>query len=163
MESRPIKPIERLCEITTLTVLTQDITYKYNIIIRGQIRDTHASVYNNVFYGPVTCLTGWLGAEEFYNNIVYFTSEGQQGAVDYNLYNREQSNMFGNGYDTLATTGQESHSIVADPQFTDAEGYDFTLTASSLAIDNGFYFGESKNYFSNPVGTLPDIGIHEVQ
>jgi hypothetical protein len=46
---------------------------------------------------------------------------------------------------------------------TFADGYDFTLTMSSHAIDRGTDLSLSKDYFSNPVGTLPDIGVHEVQ
>lgn len=157
-------------EYFVMTGVSGDITYMYNIIIRGQIRDAHAHVYNNVFYGPVACLTAGHGAEEFYNNIVYFTSEGQHAyqrgrvtSADYNLYNREQSDMFGNGYHTLVSTGQETNSLVADPMFTDADGYDFTLTMSSHAIDRGTDLNLSRDYFSNPVEALPDIGVHEVQ
>lgn len=157
-------------EYFVMTGVSDDIRYMYNIIIRGQIRDAYACVYNNVFYGPVACLTAGHGAEEFYNNIVFFTSEGQQvyqqgrvTSADYNLYNREQSDMFGNGYHTLMSTGQETNSLVADPLFTDADSYDFTLTMSSPAIDRGTDVSLSWDYFSNPVETRPDIGVHEVQ
>jgi hypothetical protein len=153
-----------------MTGVSEDIKYHYNIIIRGQIRDSNAAVYNNVFYGPVTCLTGGHGAEEFYNNIVYFTESGQmayfQGTVtsaDYNLYNQEQTGMFGSGTDTVSATGQESNSLVGDPLFTDITNYDFTLTASSPAIDKGLFLDLSSDHYLNPVGGSPDIGVHEVQ
>ena len=153
-----------------MTGVSENINYHYNIIIRGQIRDSNAAVYNNVFYGPVTCLTGGHGAEEFYNNIVYFTEPGQmayfQGTVtsaDYNLYNQEQTGMFGSGTDTVSSTGQESHSLVGDPLFTDITNYDFTLAASSPAIDKGIFLNLSSDHYLNPVGSSPDIGVHEVQ
>lgn len=60
-----------------MTRVSEIIKYHYNIIIRGKIRDSNAAVYNNIFYGPVTCLTSGYGAEEFYNNIVYLTDYKQ--------------------------------------------------------------------------------------
>jgi hypothetical protein len=157
-------------EYFVMTGVSENIKYYYNIIIRGQIRDSNAAVYNNVFYGPVTCLTGGHGAEEFYNNIVYFTEPGQmayfQGTVtsaDYNLYNQEQTGMFGGGTNTVSSTGQESHSLVADPLFADITNYDFTLTASSPARDKGLFLDLSSDYYLHPVGSSPDIGVHEVQ
>lgn len=97
------------------------------------------------------------------NGIYAVDNKGLITSADYNLYSREQSEMFGNGYHTLMSTGQETHSLVADPMFTDADGYEFTLTMSSPAIDRGTDLSLSRDYFSNPVETLPDIGVHEVQ
>jgi hypothetical protein len=157
-------------EYFVMTGTSNNIIYKYNVVIRGQIRDSHAHVYNNVFYGPITCLTSGHGADEFYNNIVFMTADNQQvyqqGSVteaDYNLYNLEQSNMFGSGFHTLVSTGQETNSLVVDPLFTDVTNYDFTLMTSSPAIDKGKNLHLKVDYFLNPIGNQPDIGVHEVQ
>jgi EamA domain-containing membrane protein RarD len=84
-------------------------------------------------------------------------------SADYNLYNQEQAGMFGSGTNTVSSTGQEPHSLVVDPLFTDIINYDFALTAYSPAIDTGLFLDLSSDYYLNPIGNSPDIGVHEVQ
>ncbi len=108
-----------------------------------------------------------------------FTDRGGSTAnVDYNLYYNNTSTgglpanagLYQVGYTTFyanfsawQTAGYDSHGMEADPAFTNAAGADFTLQASSPAINAGVDVGLTKDYAGNPIVGSPDIGAHERQ
>jgi hypothetical protein len=57
--------------------------------------------------------------------------------------------------------------IELDPLFTMTSGlleeYDFTLKANSPAIDGGIDWGQTRDFFGNPISGSPDIGAIEYQ
>ncbi len=154
------------CDYFVMTGVSSDITYKYNIIKRGQIRDATADVYNNIFIGPVRCLTNGFGADIFKNNITYLTgvsqtvyTDGQVADASNNLYNIEQADMFGAGNSSVSAI--ESNSIVGDPVFYKLENNIFWLTENSPAIDNGVLISSGTDYYNHEIDERPNIGISE--
>lgn len=116
------------------------------------------------------------------NNIIYTTGFNIQVlrvattatyAGDYNLFWNSGNYNFINYKGTIYTRGnfatyqtasdQDTHSLVADPLFANAAGNDFTLQASSLAINAGTDVSLTSDYLGTvvPQGVAPDIGAYE--
>jgi hypothetical protein len=114
-----------------------------------------------------------------YNNIFYFTAPNQKAlkhasgkvASDYNIFYPEQdgfveiSNI---SYNKLEQLQQELSidlkSFTSDPLFVDVYTDNFTVEASSPAIDAGINLNLGKDFFGElvPVSGFPDIGIFEL-
>jgi hypothetical protein len=146
------------------------VVYDHNVFYncRSGIHDNISLVRNNVFYGVGTSLT--YGGGEFYNNIVYLTEAGQviynhwaTIEADNNLYNREQSDMFGTAVDSLTELSSgEGSSIIADPMFIDPTSGIFRVKKDSLAIGTGVaYAADQTDFEGKPLGTPPNIGAFE--
>jgi hypothetical protein len=77
-------------------------------------------------------------------------------AQDYNLF-------FGNGNTNCSACTPGVHSVLLDPQFTNAAGGDYTLKGTSPAINAGVDVGQDRNGASagNYNGTAPDMGYWE--
>jgi len=85
----------------------------------------------------------------FERNIVLCDNEDILGSnwrngnykLDYNLYwvtTDEEPDFAGRTFQEWQATGQDQHSLVADPKFVDAEHYDFRLKPDSPAFKLGF-------------------------
>jgi hypothetical protein len=146
------------------------VIYDHNVFYncRSGIHDNIGRIRNNLFYGVSTAIT--YGAGEFYNNIVYFTEEGQViynhwAAIDAdnNLYNREQTDMFGTAVDSLAElTGGEGSTVIADPLFIAPAAGNFRVQEGSRAIGTGVAYTEDKTDFEGTtLGSPPNIGAFE--
>ena len=87
----------------------------------------------------------------FTNNIVLFDSGNLLGSnwsndhydMDRNLYFDARPGAIlrfaGASLDQWQARGHDTHSLVADPQFTDAAKFDFTLRGTSPALKTGFH------------------------
>lgn len=145
-----------------------------------------AKIYNNVFYldGDLTTrinhsATGNKdsGAGYLANNIFYNISTANPNDPWEPSNNKQFTNNVYYGYNSIPST--DKFAITEDPKFVNAgsapksttgkahdlsafEGY--KLQADSPAINAGIYVEGSsdKDFFGNPVGLIPDIGIHEV-
>jgi hypothetical protein len=154
------------CNYFVMTGVSEDITYRYNVIRRGQIRDGTANIYNNIFISPTRCLTNGFGADIFKNNIIILSQAGQivytPGQVDdasNNLYNIEQTDMFGTGNSSVNAI--EENSIIGDPALYDIDNNKFWLNESSPGIDNGESIVTGTDFYNNKIDDTPDIGISE--
>jgi len=111
------------------------------------------TVENNIFaFGTQTQLIGYSGEYPhqftFRHNLVYYTQGGlgssftrSQSTFDYNLYCKTEDSLVMFGNKTFAqwrATGQDQHSVVADPLFVDPAHGDFTLRPGSPAAKIGF-------------------------
>ncbi len=99
--------------------------------------DVHDNVIkNNIFYANEQSL--------FFGNVF---ANNVNNAVDYNLYfapagadasQWQWNNVTYTGFTAWrSATGNDAHSRFADPQFTDAAAFDFSLPAASPAVDAG--------------------------
>ncbi len=98
---------------------------------------------------------------------MHFGQDGTSTVVsDYNLvYNANRAvdirivttNHTWSDYKSL--TGQDAHSIVADPLFVSTTNYQFQ--AASPAINAGVNVGLTSDFPGNPIIGLPDIGAYE--
>ncbi len=104
----------------------------------------------------------WVGTAHALNN----ANTAQPIDIDYDLFwNQGESALIRWGaasYTSLATfsaaTGRNRHGMAADPLLLDPEHLDFTLSASSPAIDAGVILPGINDSFS---GDGPDLGAHE--
>jgi hypothetical protein len=146
------------------------VIYDHNVFYdcRSGIHDNIGRVRNNVFYGVGTTLT--YGGGEFNNNIVYLTEAGQviynHWAIvdaDNNLYNREQTDMFGTAVDSLTELGSgEGSTVIGDPMFLDPAAGNFRVQKASLAIGAGVVYTEDYTDFEGTsLGSPPNIGAFE--
>jgi hypothetical protein len=149
---------------------------------------THKSVtniYNNVFTGVDIGILLWSTAVHadtainiknniFYNPTKYhiwIINDGINAKLtsDYNIFYPNIDNGFRYINDTdidsfeswQLHTGQDAHSIVADPLFVSSS--DFYLQPASPAINAGVSVGLTTDYWGNPVprGSAPDMGAYE--
>ncbi len=112
------------------------------------------------------------------NSRAYYQSVGGTYTLDYNLLYAESGNLniaWGSStYNTLAAfqagTGQDAHSISANPLLTNPGGRlasDYQIASNSpavnAAVDLGASVMGSRDYFGNasPQGGAYDIGFHE--
>ncbi len=145
-----------------------------------------AKIYNNVFYldGDLTTrihhpATGNKdsGAGYLANNIFYNISTGNPNDPWEPSNNKQFTHNIYYGYNSVPST--DKFAITEDPKFvnpgsaptfTTGEAHNlsafdgYKLQADSPAINAGIYVeGTSdKDFFGNPVGLIPDIGIHEL-
>lgn len=153
----------------------------HGIIIQDSANNRQVTIANNTFvdcgrahmylgapiYGTVANNICWNTRANPSLRCVYILSVagGQTLTCDYNLYNTPFTNYlrFGtNEYSTLAAwrsaTGYDTHTISADPLFTNADLHDYTLVPSSPAINAGTVVLGIDQY---ALGTMPDIGYSE--
>lgn len=141
-------------------------------------------VYNNVFYvdgdrstrvhHPEPQKRG--GVAYIANNIFYNASTANPNDEWNPGNNKEFTNNLYYGYETIPENDQ--FAVVADPLFENAgkapESTDgvahpseqfaaYKLTKDSPAINKGVYIRNNvrKDFFNQPIGLLPDIGVHE--
>jgi hypothetical protein len=132
-------------------------------------------LYNNVIYGGSSpggsvFNPGGSGQVIFRNNILYSTGTrllwwgNSNGASvsDNNLFYFSGTPVFhysSTDYNSLAAysaaTGQDTHSIFADPKFTDPATSNFTLQASSPAINAGANLGDTYKLGLDPRSSFP--------
>jgi hypothetical protein len=120
---------------------------------------SNSNVFNNTFYNVNRLVFGYGETVNFKNNIVYnCTGTAFVGGAninpDYNCY--YQVSDFG-----ITNTG--SHSIKADPKFTNVSGLDFSLQSSSPCINKGTnVLGTYKDFAgSAQIGSAVDMGALE--
>ncbi len=127
---------------------SRDNTYENNILVDGAVVDVHSPwsqnghvVKNNIIVGNVAY--SFYGINNLTTNIV---STGV--TIDYNLlYNNGQDphlcqwlnrTSFPFTWSQWTAAGLDTHSVVADPMFTDASGGDYTVKDGSPALTLGF-------------------------
>lgn len=143
------------------------------IVANGAV---NAKIYNNVFYNipneggssaGIRVFTG--SATEVYNNTSYgnggygiaVDSYSSNAVVRNNiLYANGLGNYSDGGYATVASNNLTS----SDPRFVNAAGHDFSLQASSPAINAGTTISvvtNDRNGTARPQGGVYDIGAYE--
>jgi len=143
-----------------------------------------AYIYNNVFYIDGDRATRInhpdsgknSGSGVLYNNIFYNVSSANPNDSWTEGSNRIYSNNIYYGYTSVPSN--DPNAITEDPKFVNPgsaptgtlgtvheisafEGY--KLQPDSPAINNGIYISNNggRDFFGNPVGLVPDIGVHE--
>lgn len=142
----------------------QQVTIAHNTIVdtgRAQIyigSPVYGTIANNVIWN-----TG--AAPSLRTLYIVSVSGGKTLVCDYNLFQTAFANYLrfgGTTYSTLAAwraaTGFDAHSISGDPVFTNSAGHDYTLTASSPALDAGTVISGINQVV---VGSAPDLGVFE--
>ena len=125
-------------------------------------------IYNNIFYSTVSraFYSDHAANTTIKNNIFYSTfsyamnTAPTSEAFDYNLYYRPSGALIrwnSVDYNTLAAyqaaSGQDSHSIAADPLFRNAAGGDFRLKWGSPCINIGTNLGDDYDMAFDPHDT----------
>lgn len=136
-----------------------DIGNKYGIKLVGVADNTYSvTIKNNIVYGSTSYAihvdsNSETGLVSDYNNF-WFTS-GSCGS-----YMGTACATFA---DWKSTSGQDSHSISANPMFEDVSGRDYHPTESSPGIDTGTDVSLTTDYDGEtiPNGTAPDMGTYE--
>lgn len=134
-------------------------------------RSNDVLIYNNVLYGNHGhgIIAGAEGVETYiFNNTVYggeqsgiYVEPGSMTAVVRNniAFGNATSQLIEQGTNTTA-----SNNLTLDPQFTDAGAFDFSLQATSPAIDTGVTLAQVTDDYrgvSRPQGSAYDIGAYE--
>ncbi|OAS17875.1 right-handed parallel beta-helix repeat-containing protein [Paenibacillus oryzisoli] len=100
---------------------------------------------------------------------LYTRSDATAGGVYWNQGGTEKiykaNQMFGSPSSYSVEKNQDSHAIVGDPLFLNANQANYALQPSSPAIDAGANVGLTVDYLGNPrpVGDGTDIGAYEEQ
>jgi|GEM_PF-6432613 len=127
------------------------------------------TVYNSRRFGIFLGGTATTGARAG-NNIVSRMASGATAlnyktllgiidatayTIDYNLYYPSAS--------YIKPAGQDANALTLDPKFNNAAAADFTLAATSPAIDKGFNLSLSPDIAGTivPQGNAPEIGAYE--
>ncbi len=153
----------------------------YNELIGNKIalcilNNYHLLAENNIFYNNVnTAISGLSNSSVTSKNNIFYTSATAKAystngtlSSDYNVYNKEFSGFI-NGHATLnswrSSSGQDSHSFVADPLFISPSDNNFMLQPQSPCINNGTSCGYAQDFFGTtvPQGPSSDIGYFEYQ
>lgn len=160
------------------------VTINSNVIYQNVNRggcyvgsSTTTYIFNNVIYGNNTAVTGSSGgcdvdgavAVYFYENTLYGNTGRCFWQVNGSNINYTNNICYGNGTDNIivdaGTSTSTTNLLGTNPQFTNAGSSDFTLTASSPAIDAGTTLGSPYNVdilgVSRPQGTRYDQGAYE--
>lgn len=133
------------------------------IILQGS---QGTKIYNNLFYHNKAGISS-QGPSWTAKNNIFTLSQGEMAynstgnIADYNLFNKEVSDMFGKGFHTLAkaqTGGQDAHSLVADPKFVNETGFDFRISETSPAIGAGVNLGITNDFQGTTRLNPPSIG-----
>lgn len=138
------------------------------------LNNYHLLAENNVFYNNViTAISALSGSTVISKNNIFHINGGKAYSVnstlisDYNTFNTQASGFI-NGNSTLAgwqnASGQDSHSFVANPLFTNPSAHNFSLQPNSPCINAGTLCGYSQDFFGNtvPQGNSSDIGYFEL-
>ena len=131
-----------------------------NVLMLGAPVGSVTTFLNNTFYNFNTLSNNYTNVVSFENNIfsncygTLFVTNTTPNA-DYNCYNQ---------ISTMGTASIGTHSIQADPVFTDVSTLQFKLQSGSPCIDKGVkilpsYFDMDGNAVPNGVST--DMGAHE--
>ncbi|HLO59746.1 MAG TPA: right-handed parallel beta-helix repeat-containing protein [Bacteroidales bacterium] len=148
------------------------------IAVNIQGNDAKADIINNVFYSNHESVSTTYAKLTLYNNIFYFTAEGQKAikmlsqniSSDYNIFFPEQNSMVdisGKLYSTIDQMQKDMkidvNSFCKDPVFADVINNNFKLDKTSPAIDRGKMVNVSVDYYNSkvPYANTTDIGIHE--
>lgn len=141
-------------EGTTHITMESNLVYHTRDMLYHQHYGKENTIRNNIFYDggeaqlSVHRVEPHLSAT-FERNIVLFDSgklfwaaglEGRQLAFDRNLYwdaSGTPLDFMGMTFEQWQALGQDTHSVVADPQFADPAKLDFTLAADSPALKLG--------------------------
>lgn len=94
------------------------------------------------------------------NNAFYSCDVGFHEAGGVVTYDLDYSGFWdcGLNYSNIGPGDQGTHDILLNPQFTDAENYDFSLTGASPYVEGGVHVpGIDDDY----IGSAPDIGYLE--
>jgi hypothetical protein len=94
------------------------------------------------------------------NGILFYTQEGQRHPIRNNIFYPAGENLAATEDNAYEATGNQE----ADPQFVDADSFDFHLKAGSPAIDAGWADRAPKRDFDGkgrPQGDKVDIGAYE--
>ncbi len=138
-----------------------------------------AYIYNNVFYMKEgvpfirASMTG--GVAEVSNNIIYNAGAEKSENWDNNCRMTYRNNLY---YNYSNVPAGDAAAVTADPKFANAgsapssttgsidalsafEGYQ--IADDSPAVNAGIYIPKNggQDFFGNPVGLTPDIGVHE--
>jgi hypothetical protein len=160
--------------------LADHVAVYYNQFVKEEtgitiLENSIMTVMNNTFASNINaCVKAMLSSVVELKNNIYYLDEVSASAYDiagtfasdYNLFNTEK-NSFLNGINSLAiwrnNTGQDIHSQVADPLFTNLYDADFTLQPGSPAINRGVDVELIRDYFGIevPLFGIPDIGCSE--
>jgi len=147
----------------------------------SKVRNVH--VYNNVFYNPAEYnarLTKYCENILFKNNIFYSNSKpheqidarSRKGFVsDHNCFFNDYAAAFTWGEvkcdfsDWKKVSGQDLHSLGADPRFVNAPQGNFHLRKDSPCREAGTSMEAKEDYYGKPVpaGQAPDIGVAGVK
>ena len=136
------------------TTSPDDYTVDHNTIIRT--RNDNSELFAIYYYrqaGP-TPQDSWLTIS---SNIIDLTS----GVVLSDYLWPHNHNLINGNLGTALGAGD----LQADPQFNNAAGGDYTLTATSPAIDNAGPATQPTDLYGNPssIGQAPDMGAVEYQ
>lgn len=145
--------------------------YSYNNLNSSYLRiENNTFAYGNPYH-PAGHMMIWgsLNNSLIANNIFYSqlgsALQIYQGSMAYS--NVEIKNNITYGGKGTINTGTAVGVVISnnlnntDPEMTDPGSYNFTLTASSPAINRGFDVGLTTDYSTNPIQGLPDIGAYE--
>jgi len=129
----------------------------------------NTGIYNNLFYHNQKGITTQGPVWTAKNNI-FCLSEGEiafakSGIIsDYNLYDSETNNMFGDGLSSLnayQTLSLDVNSMVADPGFLNPAAGDFRLTEESPAVGSGKWIHDYSDFEDRAFKNPPSIGPYE--
>ncbi|MGI9240595.1 MAG: right-handed parallel beta-helix repeat-containing protein [Verrucomicrobiales bacterium] len=126
------------CTIVGNTLVENDTVEEYNGELLVQYNTTNLDVRNNIFVAGR-------------RNVYIIVNNGNNSGItlDYNLYYSSSATSpdrgewiwngsFQDGFDEWrSTTGQDANSLYVNPQFSDYEASDFSLSSTSPAIDRG--------------------------
>lgn len=115
-------------------------------------------VANNIFYNVKTAFESdqEVSSTTFTNNIIYNPSMSENFIYNY-------ANFSLTDFEALTGTNGNlfSNNLTLDPLFTNEGSEDFTLQASSPAINAGIDVGLISDFLLNPINGNPDIGAFE--
>ena len=123
--------------------------------------DTAYIVHHNVIWNCTNAIQTNKPAvnHQIYNNTVWFCTNAMStwGTAGTTIQNQIVKNNLSNKVWTQGTTFS-NNLVTQTPNFTNAAGFDFTLTSTSPAIDTGTVIpGITDGY----VGNAPDAGAYE--
>lgn len=132
---------------------------------------TNMWVANNTFVSNTSLFTGaglycFEGPMQISNNIFFSHEAGEALSTDASTGTANSNLFYGNFWDASSLLTQ-SGTVLDDPQFTDAINGDYTLSATSPAVDAGDAnelppeATTDRNGEARVAGGAPDIGAYE--